>query len=51
MRVYPAAATIRSRFGRNMLVFRSLRPEPGLPEIKARCRADMKEPQTPLATA
>ena len=29
MRVYPAAATIRPRFGRKTLVFRSLRPETG----------------------
>ena len=51
MRAYPAAATIRSCFGRKMLVFCSLRPETGLLEIKARCRANVKEPQTPLATA
>ena len=46
MRVYPAAATIRPRFGRKTLVFRSLRPESGLLEIKARRRADMREPLT-----
>ena len=51
MRVYPAAATIRPRFGHKMLVFRSLRPETGFFEIKARRRADMKELQTPLTTA
>ena len=51
MRVYPAAATIRPRFGRKTLGFRSLRPETGLLEIKARRRADMKEPLTPLTTA
>ena len=51
MRVYPAAATIRPRFGRKTLVFRSLRPKTGFLEIKARRRADMKEPQTPLTTA
>ena len=51
MRVYPAAAPVRPRFGRNTLVFRSLRPETGLVEIKDRRRADMKEPQTPLTTA
>ena len=44
MRGYPAATTIRPRFGRNTLVFRSLRPETGFLEIKARRRADMKEP-------
>ena len=51
MRVYPSAATIRPRFGRKTLVFRSLRPETGFLEIKARRRADMKEPQTPLTAA
>ena len=51
MRVYPAATTIRPRFGRKMLVSRSLHPETGFLEIKARRRADMKEPQTPLTTA
>ena len=51
MRVYPAAATIRPRFGRKTLVFRSLRPETGFFEIKARRREDMKEPQTPLTAA
>ena len=51
MRVYPAATTIRPRFGRKTLVCRSLRPETGLLEIKARRRADMKEPQRPLTTA
>ena len=52
MRVYSAAATIRSSFGRNTLVFRSLRPGTSLLEIKARCCADMKEPLlTPLTTA
>ena len=51
MRVYPAAATIRPRFGRKTLVFRSLRLETGLLEIKARHCADMKRPLTPLATA
>ena len=51
MRVYPAAATIRPRFDRKMLVFSSLRPETGLLEIKARRRADMKEPLTSLTTA
>ena len=44
MPVYPAVATIRPRFGRKALTFRSLRSETGLLEIKARCRADMKEP-------
>ena len=43
MRIYPAAATIRPRFGRKTLVFRSLCPETGFLEIKARRRADMKE--------
>ena len=38
MRVYPAAATIRPRFGRKTLVFCSLRPETGFLEIKARRR-------------
>ena len=51
MRVYPAAATIRPRFGCKTLVFRSLCPETGFLEIKARRRADMKEPQTPLTAA
>ena len=51
MRVYPAAAPIRPRFGRKMLVFHSLRPETGLLKTKARRRADIKEPQTPLTTA
>ena len=50
MRVYPTAATIRPRFDRKTLVFRSLRPETGLLEIKARRRADMKKPLTPLTT-
>ena len=50
MHVYPAAATIRPRFGRKTLVFRSLRPETGFLEIKTRRRADMKGPQTPLTT-
>ena len=50
MSVYPAAATIRPRFDRRTLVFRSLRPETSL-EIKARRRAVMKEPQMPLTTA
>ena len=45
MRVYPAAATIRLRFGRKTLVSRSLRPETGFLEIKARRRADTKELQ------
>ena len=51
MRVYPVAATIRPRFGHKTLIFRSLRPETGLLKIKARRRADMKEPLTPLMTA
>ena len=51
MRVYPTATTIRPRFGRKTFVFHSLRPETGFLEIKARCRADMKEPQTPLTAA
>ena len=51
MRVYSAVATIRPRFGRKTLVFRSLRPETGLLVIRARCRADMKELQTPQTTA
>ena len=51
MRVYPAAATIGPRFGRKTLVFRSLRPETGLLEIRARRRADIKELQTPQTTA
>ena len=51
MRVYQAVATIRPRFGRKMLVFRSLRPETGLLEIRGRHRADMKELQTPQTTA
>ena len=51
MRVYPAAATIRPRFGCKTLVFRSLRPEAGFLEIKARRRVDIKEPQTPLTAA
>ena len=46
MRVYPAAATIRPRFLRKTLVFRSLRPKTGLLKIKARRRADMEEPPT-----
>ena len=46
MRVYPAATTIRPRFGRKTLVFCSLRPETGFLEIRARRRADMKELQT-----
>ena len=48
MCVYLAAATIRLCFGRKPLVFRSLRPETGLLEIKARRRVDMKEPQKSL---
>ena len=51
MRVYTAAATIRPRFGRKTLVFRSLRPETGFLELKARRRADMKELLKPLTTA
>ena len=51
MRVYPTATTIRPRFGRETFVFHSLRPETGFLEIKARRRADMKEPQTPLTAA
>ena len=51
MRVYPAAATIRPRFGCKTLVFRSLYPETGFLEIKARRRADMKEPRMPLTAA
>ena len=51
MGVYPAAATIRPRFGRKTLVFFSLRPETDLLEIKVRRRADMKEPLTPLTIA
>ena len=51
MRIYPAVATIRLRFGRKALVFRSLRPETGFFETKAHRRADMKKPQTPLTTA
>ena len=51
MRVYPAAATIRPRFGRKTLVFRFLRPEIVLLVIKAHRRADMKELQTPQTTA
>ena len=51
MRVYPAAATIRPRFGRKTLVFRSSRPETGFLEIKAHRRADMKEPLAPLTAA
>ena len=51
VRVYTAAATIRLRLGRKTHLFRSLRPETGLLEIKARRRADMKEPLTPIATA
>ncbi|CAM9184575.1 unnamed protein product [Ascophyllum nodosum] len=51
MYVYPSAATIRPRSGRKTLVFRSLRPETGFLEIKARRRAEMKEPQMPLTTA
>ena len=43
VRVYSAAATFRPHFGRKTLVFRSLRPETGLLEIKARRCADMKE--------
>ena len=39
MRVYPATATIRPHFGRKTLLFRSLRPEAGFLEIKARRRA------------
>ena len=48
MRVYPAAAIIRPRSGRKMLVFRSLRSETGILKIKAHRRADMKEPLTPV---
>ena len=51
MRVYPAAATIRPHFGRETLVSRSLCPETGLLESKARRRANIKEPRTPLTTA
>ena len=51
IRVYPAAATIRPRFSRKTLAFRSLRPETGFLEIKARRRTDIKEPQTPLTAA
>ena len=51
MRVNLAAAIIRPRFGRRMLLFRSLRPETGLFKIKARRHADIKEPQTPLTIA
>ena len=51
MRVYPAVATIRPRFGRKTLVFRSLRPETAFLEIKARRRADTKELQTPRTTS
>ena len=51
MRVYLAAATIRPRFGRKTLIFRSLRPETGFLEIKAFHRADMKKQQTPLTGA
>ena len=51
MRVYPADATIRPHFGRKTLVFRSLCPETGLLESKARRRANIKEPKTPLTTA
>ena len=43
MRVYPAAATIRPRFGRKTLAFRFLCPETGLLEIKAHRRTDMEE--------
>ena len=46
MRVYPAVATIRPRFVRKMLVFRSLRPETALLELKSRRRTDMEELQT-----
>ena len=42
MCVYPAAATIRPRFGRKTIVFRSLRPDTGLLKSKTRRRADMK---------
>ena len=42
VRVYPAAAPIRPRFGRKTLVFCSLRPETGFLEIKAHRRDDMK---------
>ena len=48
MCVDPAAATIRPRFDRKTLVFRSLRPETDLLEIKVRRRADMKGPLTSL---
>ena len=51
MRVYPAAATFLPRFGRKTLVFRSLRLDNGLLEIRASRRADMKELQTPKTTA
>ena len=51
MHVYLATSTIQPRFDRKAFVFRSLRPETGLLEIKARRRADMKEPQTTLTTA
>ena len=50
-RLTTAATTIRPCFGRKTLVFRSLRPETGFLEIKARRRADMKETQTPLTAA
>ena len=51
MRIYPAAVTVRPRFGRKTLVFRPLRSETGLLEIKA-CRCtDMKEPLGSLTTA
>ena len=51
MRIYPAATTIRPRFDRKTLIFRSLHPETGFLEIKARRRADTKELQTPQTTA
>ena len=51
MRVYPATATIRPRFSRKTLVFRSLHPATTFLKIKARRRAYMKEPQTPLTAA
>ena len=51
MRVYPAAANIRPCFGRKTLVFRCLLPVTGFLEIKARRRANMKEPQLPQTTA
>ena len=51
MPVYLAATTIRPRFARKTLGFRSLHPETGLLEIKARRRADIKKLLTPLSIA